>query len=528
MSSSQPSLQKEDHRVEPGEPVVRMDGISIEFPGVKALDNVSLRLFPGEVHSLMGENGAGKSTMIKALTGVYGIDAGTITVAGTSVSFAGPGEAQAAGIATVYQEVNLVTNLSVAENILLGREPRNAVGMINFRKMRTHARGVLASLNLDIDPGSPLASHSLAVQQLVAIARAIDIKAQVLILDEPTSSLDKREVEELFTVIRRVRDEGVAVLFVSHFLDQVYAISDRITVLRNGQFVGEYPVADLPRLQLISKMIGKDMEELQALEESGRRDAKARTEGASFITAEGVGRTGSIEPYDLEIHPGEVYGLAGLLGSGRTELVRLLFGADRHDSGTIKIKGEPVRIQSPRDALDKGVVLASENRKAEGLIGDLTVRDNIVLAMQAARGWVRQIPRKQQDEFADRYIKALDIRPANPEALVRNLSGGNQQKVLLGRWLLIEPKLLILDEPTRGIDIGAKAQIQKLVAELSDEGMSVVFISAEMEEVLRLAHRIGIMRDRHKIEDIENLGTTVNDIMGIIAAEAETAEGVAK
>ena len=523
MSSSQPEVSSPAGRPEV-EPVVLMDDIHIAFPGVKALDGVGLRLFPGEVHSLMGENGAGKSTLIKALTGVYGIDAGRIVVGGRPVSFAGPGEAQQAGIATVYQEVNLVTNLSVAENILLGREPRNRVGAISFRKMRAHARQVLASLNLDIDPGSPLASHSLAVQQLVAIARAVDVKAQVLILDEPTSSLDVREVEELFTVIRRVRDEGVAVLFVSHFLDQVYAISDRITVLRNGQLVGEYPVAELPRLQLISKMIGKDMAELQALEDSARREARERTAGAALLTARGVGRAGSVEPYDLELHPGEVHGLAGLLGSGRTELVRLLFGADRHDSGTIEIDGRPVRIASPRDALDQGIVLASENRKTEGLIGDLTVRDNIVLAMQAARGWVRQIPRRQQEELADKYIRALDIRPANPDALVRNLSGGNQQKVLLGRWLLVEPKLLILDEPTRGIDVGAKAQIQKLVADLSDEGMAVIFVSAEMEEVLRLSHRIGIMRDRRMIADIENRELTVNDIMGIIAAEAATEE----
>ncbi|MTD14003.1 ATP-binding cassette domain-containing protein [Nakamurella sp. YIM 132087] len=509
-------------RTPAGEPVVEMRDISITFPGVKALDGVGLRLFPGEVHAVMGENGAGKSTLIKALTGVYGIDSGTIAVNGQQVSFTGPAQAQESGIATVYQEVNLVTNLSVAENILLGREPRR-LGMIDFRRMRARAREVLRSLNLDIDPGSQLGAHSIAVQQLVAIARAVDIRAQVLILDEPTSSLDMREVAELFTVIRRVRDEGVAVLFVSHFLDQVYEISDRITVLRNGKLVGEYPVAALPRLQLVSKMIGKDLAALDALEEGTRREAGERVEGGAFLAAAGLGRTGSIQPYDLEVHPGEVVGLAGLLGSGRTELVRLLYGADRSDSGSVAIKGERVRLRSPREALDRGIAFASENRKAEGLIGDLSVRANIVLALQAARGWVRQIPRRQQDEIADKYIKALDIRPGNPDHLVRNLSGGNQQKVLLARWLLTRPKLLILDEPTRGIDVGAKAQIQKLVASLSDDGMAVIFISAELEEVLRLSHRIGILRDRRMVDEILNEGTTVNDIMGIIADDGSAA-----
>ena len=501
-----------------GTPVVEMRDISITFPGVKALQSVSLRLFPGEVHSLMGENGAGKSTLIKALTGVYAIDSGTITVGGIEVGFSGPAQAQAAGIATVYQEVNLVTNLSVAENIMLGREPRR-FGTVDFRRMRKHARSVLESLNLDIDPGSMLGTHSIAVQQLVAIARAIDIDAQVLVLDEPTSSLDVKEVAELFTLIRRVREHGVAVLFVSHFLDQVYEISDRITVLRNGELVGEYPVAQLPRLQLISKMIGKELSALDALEEGTKREAGRPAGTAPFLRADQLGRKGSIHPFDLTIHPGEVVGLAGLLGSGRTELARLLYAADRADSGSTSIGGTVVKLRGPRAALDHKIAFASENRKAEGLIGDLTIRANIVLAMQASRGWLRQIPRKQQDELTDKYIRALDIRPANPEALVRNLSGGNQQKVLLARWLIVEPELLILDEPTRGIDVGAKAQIQRLVATLSDDGLAVVYISAELEEVLRLSHRIAVLRDRHKVAELVNEDITVKDVMQIIAAE---------
>jgi simple sugar transport system ATP-binding protein len=316
----------------------------------------------------------------------------------------------------------------------------------------------------------------------------------------------------------------MAILFVTHFFEQMYAISDRITVLRNGELVGEYRVAELPRLQLVSKMIGKDLAALEALEEGTKREAVERTEGGAFLAAKALGRKGSIEPFDLEVHPGEVVGLAGLLGSGRTELVRLLYGADHSDTGATTIAGQDVKLRSPRQALNLKIAFASENRKAEGLIGDLSVRANIVLAMQAERGWTRQIPRRQQDELADRYIKALDIRPTSPDTLVRNLSGGNQQKVLLARWLLLEPNLLILDEPTRGIDVGAKAQIQKLVAGLSEKGMAVIFISAELEEVLRLSHRIGILRDRRMVDEIVNSeSTTVEDIMDIIAAEAQPA-----
>jgi monosaccharide-transporting ATPase len=508
-------------QVEPARPVIEMYGIDISFPGVRALQNVSFRLFPGEVHALMGENGAGKSTLIKALTGVYSIDSGSITMKGQAVSFSGPGQAQQAGVATVYQEVNLVTNLTVAENIMLGREPRR-LGMIDWRRMRKHAAEVLQRVNLTIDPRSLLSAHSIAIQQLVAIGRAIDVNAEVLVLDEPTSSLDVKEVAELMAVIRQVRDKGVAVLFVSHFLDQIYQIADRITVLRNGELVGEYFARELPRLQLVSKMIGKDLAVLEALEKGTKREAFDRVEGGALLSAKGLGRSGSIAPYDLDIHPGEIVGLAGLLGSGRTELVRLLYGADRSDTGSTTIAGHDIKLRSPRLALNQKIAFASENRKAEGLISDLSVRANIVLAMQADRGWVRQIPRRQQDEVADRYIKALDIRPVNPETLVRNLSGGNQQKVLLARWLLTEPNLLILDEPTRGIDVGAKAQIQKLVAGLADKGMAVIFISAELEEVLRLSHRVGILRDRHKVAEIVNSETTtVEDIMTIIAAETQ-------
>jgi len=503
-------------------PIIEMRDISISFPGVKALDTVSFRMFPGEVHSLMGENGAGKSTLIKALTGVYTIDSGTIELDGSPLSIASPAQAQAAGISTVYQEVNLLPNLSVAENIMLGREPRR-LGTIDWGAMRDRAAELLARLHLDIDPGSLLSSHSLAVQQLVAIARATDVDAKVLILDEPTSSLDADEVSELFRVIRGLKDDGVAILFVSHFLDQVYEISDRLTVLRNGALVGEYLTRELLRIELVHKMIGKELATLESLESKTR---VATVEGADaevpYFEAVGLGRKGSVEPTDLAIHEGEVVGLAGLLGSGRTEIARLVTGADRADSGESFVRGVRKRLRTPRSALRDRIAYSSEDRKREGIVEELSVRDNIVLALQADRGWFRRISKRRQDELAQSYISALGIRPANPDALVRNLSGGNQQKVLLARWLAVAPRLLVLDEPTRGIDVGAKAEIQKLVSSLADEGMAVLFISAELEEVLRLSHRIAVMRDRRKVADLPNEDVTVGQIMGLIASGAES------
>ncbi|QEO13939.1 sugar ABC transporter ATP-binding protein [Agromyces intestinalis] len=497
-------------------PVVEMRGISIEFPGVKALDGVDFRMFPGEVHSLMGENGAGKSTLIKALTGVYGVDSGTITLAGQGVSFSGPAQAQSAGISTVYQEVNLLSNLTVAENIMLGREPRR-FGSIDWRGTRRQAAAQLERLNLEIDPTSLLGDHSLAIQQLVAIARAMLVDAKVLILDEPTSSLDVDEVAELFRVIRALKEQGVAILFVSHFLDQVYEIADRLTVLRNGKLVGEYQTSEILRIDLVQKMIGKELASLEDLERRTRAAEVDDSDAHVFLRAEQIGRKGALQPVDLPVAEGEVVGLAGLLGSGRTELARLLGGIDRADSGRLALSGADVKLRTPRQAIKRRIAYSSENRRDEGVVGDLTVRDNIVLALQADRGWFRPIPRRRQDELTQSYIQALNIRPGNGEALVRNLSGGNQQKVLLARWLAIAPRLLILDEPTRGIDIGAKAEIQKLVFNLAENGMGVVYISAELEEVLRLSHRVAVLRDRQLVADLVNDGLTVDTLMALIA-----------
>lgn len=496
------------------QPLLQMQGIHKAFPGVKALSGVNFRLFPGEVHALMGENGAGKSTLIKVLTGVYSIDQGAVMLEQRPVKIHSPQDAQNAGISTVYQEVNLCPNLSVAENIYIGREPRQ-FGCIQWKQLNRNAALLLKErMNLDIDVTLPLHSYSVAIQQLTAIARALSISAKVLILDEPTSSLDRGETEQLFKVIRRLKKEGLAVLFVTHFLDQVYEISNRITILRSGELIGEYKAAELPRIELVSKMIGK---ELQLLETLPKQEGQAETGKIPLLEAKGLGKAGGIAPFDLTIHEGEIVGLAGLLGSGRTELARLLFAADRADHGSVRWKGAGKTPQTPRQAIDLGMAFCSENRKAEGIIDDLTVRENMILALQASMGWFKSIPRKRQDELADRYIRALNINPPRSEQLIKNLSGGNQQKVLLARWLLTEPKLLLLDEPTRGIDIGAKAEIQKLVLSLAQKGMAVLFISSELEEVLRVSDRIAVLRDRRKVKELTRGDMTPNQVMQAIA-----------
>jgi simple sugar transport system ATP-binding protein len=495
--------------------IVEMRGITISFPGVLALDNVDFFLRPGEVHSLMGENGAGKSTLIKALTGVYPIDSGSIDVSGSSRVFHSTFEAEAAGISTVYQEINLCANLSVGENVMLGHEPRKA-GRIDWRAVHRLAAEHLEGLGISIDTRSLLSNHSIAVQQLVAISRAMVLDAKVLVLDEPTSSLDRGEVEQLFSVIRDLRDKGAAILFVSHFLDQVYEISDRITVLRNGKLVGEYLAGDLPREDLVTKMIGKQLDVLEAISETAAREID-RT-ATPILKATDVGRRGVLEPADLDVFDGEIVGIAGLLGSGRTELVRLLYGADRADSGQIEVEGTPAKLSSPRHAIDRRIAFSSEDRRAEGILSDLTVAENIVLGIQARKG-LRKIRRSKQDAVVSEYMAALDVRPADPDMVAGNLSGGNQQKVLIARWLATAPELLILDEPTRGIDVGTKADLQRKVAELSEKGLSVIFISSELEEVLRLAQRVVVMRDRKCIGELASTNFDLDGLVDFIANE---------
>lgn len=493
-----------------------MEGITKEFPGVKALSDVHLKLYPGEVHALMGENGAGKSTLIKVLTGVYTFDKGSVTLEGKPIRVTNPLEAQNLGISTVYQEVNLCSNLSVMENIFIGREIMKR-GRLDWKEMTRQAKELLKTrLNLDIDVTKQLSSYSVAIQQMIAIARSLKVSAKVLILDEPTSSLDQNEVKQLFTVIQKLKNEGLAIVFVSHFLEQIYEITDRLTVLRNGKWIGEYMTKEIDRLDLVAKMIGRDLDELET---TARENIGAETEKKKlFLQGKNISRKGKIAPFDLDIHEGEIVGLAGLLGSGRTELARLLFGADKADSGEIKINGKKTNLTSPKQAITNGIAFCSENRKTEGIIADLTIRENMILAMQGIQGWFKYIPKKRQIEIADEYIKLLNINPPNPEQYIKNLSGGNQQKVLLARWLITNPDLFILDEPTRGIDVGAKAEIQKLMLSLSKEGKSILFVSSEIEEVLRTCRKIAVLRDHEKVAEIENnQDVTQKDIMKSMA-----------
>ena len=478
----------------PEAPILEIRHLSKGFPGVRALVGVDFFLRRGEIHALMGENGAGKSTLIKVLTGVYPRDGGEILFEGRPFAAGSPHEAQEQGISTVYQEVNLVPNLSVAENLLLGRQPTRG-GFIDGREMRRRAVAILERLNLHVDVNQLLGDCSIAVQQMVAIGRALEFESKILILDEPTSSLDAGEVEQLFKVMRKLKAEGHAILFVTHFVDQVYAVSDRITVLRNGELVGQFETARLPKVELISKLLGKALLELESVA-TAKAEAASERVGEPVLRVQGLGKAGVLERFDLEIHAGEVLGLAGLLGSGRTELASLIFGIEKPDQGEVTVQGEKVRLNSPLRALQSGIGLCPEDRKSEGIIEDLSLRENIILALQVKQGWFRNIPRARQEEIAERYIKLLDIRTPTAAQAIKNLSGGNQQKAIVARWLATQPSLLILDEPTRGIDVGAKAEIQKLILSLSEKGMAVLFISSELDEVLRCADRIAVLRDK--------------------------------
>jgi galactofuranose transport system ATP-binding protein len=496
-------------------PLLEIIGLTKSFPGVKALDGVGVALQRGEIHALMGENGAGKSTLIKVLTGVFPREAGETRLEGQVIAPRSPREAESLGISTVYQEVNLIPHLSVAENICLGRQP-TWFGVIRWGAIVRRARAALARLDLSLDVSRQLSSYSIAIQQLVAIARALDISAKLLILDEPTSSLDRTEVEELFKKLRKLRDGGLGIIFITHFLDQVYEISDSITVLRNGRRVGCFATRDLPRINLVSHMIGKAVQQVVALEQKRASTASIRSE-EPILEARGLGRKGFLQPLDLDVRPGEVVGLAGLLGSGRTETARLLFGVDRPDQGTIRIGRQAVRFNSPRAAIRCRIALTPEDRKVAGIIPNLTVRENIVLALQASRGSWRRLPVAEQEKLTDRFIRALDIKTPNREQIIRNLSGGNQQKVLLARWLAIEPRLFVLDEPTRGIDVGAKAEVEKLIQSLRQEGLGVVFISSELEEVVRQSQRVVVLRDRRKVDELTEGEISEEAIMHSIA-----------
>ena len=495
-------------------PVLALAGVDKAFTGVRALHNVGLRLFAGEVHALMGQNGAGKSTLIKVLTGVYAADAGSMELEGQAIRPRSPLDAQRLGISTVYQEVNLCPNLSVAENVFAGRYPRKAL-RIDWDAMNRGTRELLAGLNLDIDVTRLLSSYPVAVQQMVAIARALSVSAKVLILDEPTSSLDEDEVQRLFAAIRRLKSQGMAVLFVTHFLDQVYALADRITVLRNGEFVGEWLAPELPAPALIAAMVGRELVARRAATEAPTSVAAQPAE----FELRGLGRKGLLQPTDLALRAGEVLGLAGLLGSGRTELAQLVFGLQQADTGELRVGDRPARITCPSDAVQLGIGLLPEDRKTDGIVPELSVRENIILALQAKRGMWNCLSGEEQSQLAEKFIKALGIKAANAEMPIGLLSGGNQQKALLARWLATHPKLLILDEPTRGVDVAAKLEIMDEILQLAAEGMAVLFISSEIDEVVRVSHRVAVLRDRRKVGELP-AGAQEHDVYHLIAEQA--------
>ena len=495
--------------------VLSMRGICKYFPGVRALQNVDFTLRRGEIHALMGENGAGKSTLIKVITGVYPKDEGHMFVDGykDEINIRSPQDAQNHGISTVYQEITLCPNLTVAENMYIGRGNYRT---IKWKEMEKKAGALLDSLNIPARPKQQLGSCSLAVQQMVAIARAVDTDCKVLILDEPTSSLDDKEVAMLFKLMRDLKARGVGIIFVTHFLEQVYEVCDRITVLRNGELVGEYAIQNLPQVELVAKMMGKELEGLSDI----KAHDKPIDDGAVVYEASGLSSS-EARPFDFRIARGEVNGFTGLLGSGRSESVRAIFGADRVTGGHVKVNGKDVKIAKPFDAMKQGIGYLPEDRKRDGIIADLSVRDNIILALQVMKGFFKPLSAAEKEKFADEYIKTLGIKTASADTPIKSLSGGNQQKVILARWLLTYPSYLILDEPTRGIDIGTKTEIQRLVLQLADEGVSVTFISSEIEEMLRTCSRLIVMRDRNIVGELRGSELTQGNVMRTIAGGAE-------
>ena len=497
------------------ESILKMEGICKSFPGVRALDNVDFALRKGEIHALMGENGAGKSTLIKVITGVYEKDAGRIVLDGKPIHFKSPQEAQNSGIGTVYQEITLCPNLTVAENMFIGRG-RNA--FVQWKQMNGKAIKLLDSLGIPASPTQELTSCSLAVQQMIAIARAVDMDCKILILDEPTSSLDEDEVNKLFELMRELKARGVGIIFITHFLEQVYEISDRITVLRNGALIGEYETSKLPQIELISKMMGKALDDVTKIR---KHEPLTSDNSVPVFEGEALSSAAGVRPFNFTIQKGEVNGFAGLLGSGRSESARAIFAADKVTGGEVRMKGKRVKIKTPLHAMKQGIGYLPEDRKGDGIIDELSVRDNIILALQVIKGFFRPFSRKQAEEFADEYTKKLNIKTPSSNTPIKSLSGGNQQKVILARWLLTHPEYLILDEPTRGIDVGTKVEIQKLVLKLAEDGMSLTFISSEIDEMLRTCSRMIVMKDREIVGELSGMNLTEHDVMHVIAQGGE-------
>jgi ribose transport system ATP-binding protein len=509
----------------PSEPLLDMRDIVKTFPGVVALAGAHLTVGRGEIHGLVGQNGAGKSTLIKILTGALRADSGPIVVDGAPVGFRTAQHAPARGVGTVYQEINLVPYRSIAENIFMGREPRR-LGFIDWRRMHREATEVRARMGRRLRVTQPLMTLNVATQQMIAIARAVSFNARLVVMDEPTSSLDDREVATLFDVIGRLRASGVSVIFITHRLDELYEVCDRVTVMRDGQTVDSRAMADISRLELVARMLGRDLGEMREEAQTAFTEGKPPTD-RPVLDADHLESGRALRDASVSVNAGEIVGLAGLLGSGRTETARAIFGADPLDAGEVRLAEQPVRFASPRDAIDAGIGFCSEDRKGEGIIPYLSVRENLTLAALPLLSRNGIVSKERQAEIVDRYMKRLGIRAAGPEQPIRELSGGNQQKVLLARWMCLAPRLLILDEPTRGIDVGAKAEIQRLINELADDGLGVLMISSEMEELTEGSDRVVVLRDGRTVATLDRDEVSADAIMAAMAhgdGEAAAAE----
>jgi len=504
-------------------PVLEVIGVDKRFAGVVALKGVSFTLAPGDVHALVGENGAGKSTLIKVITGVYQPDSGQVRLSGSPVQFGRPAAAQDAGISTIYQEVNLIALQSVARNVYYGREPRNRLGLIDFRRMNRDAEALFTEYGIAIDVRRPLRSLGLGLQQMVALARAVSVDAKVVIMDEPTSSLEPREVETLFRIIRLLHDRGVAIVYVSHKMDELYRICNRVTVMRDGAVVHSGDLAGLSRLELVSLMLGRDMSTVQREGQTEFGGSHA-SDGPPMLAVHGLRNRHELHGISFDVRPGEVLGLGGLLGAGRSETAKAVAGSLALDEGSVSVDGAVVRRRSPAASLRAGVALLSEDRKVEGIVPNLSVRENIVLAALPRLSRFGLASRAKQDALVDTFMKRLRIKASSPDQLVSELSGGNQQKVLLARWLCTEPKVLLLDEPTRGIDVGAKAEVQSLIEGLAAQGLAVVLISSELEELLEGSDRIIVLKDGAVIGELDGHDVGQDQLMTMLASVSASEE----
>jgi ribose transport system ATP-binding protein len=501
--------------------LLEVNDVSKIFPGVRALDQVSFTLQPGEVHALVGENGAGKSTLIKVLTGVYQPDGGELRYRDAPAQFGTPMDAQQAGISTIYQEVNLVPLMSVAQNLFLGREPRTGLGLIDRKRMDREAREILTGYGVTTDVRRQLGTLALGAQQMVALARAVMVDAKVVIMDEPTSSLEPREVQTLFGVIRDLHARGIGIVYVSHRLDELYQICDTVTILRDGKLVHTGKLADLERIKLVSLMLGRDMAEVRregATAFSGA--ATGDTDAPPVLRVRKLNSRHKLHDVSFDVRPGEVVGLGGLLGAGRSETIKAIGGAYHLDSGDIQVDGKDLKKPTPVRAVEFGIAVQPEDRKAEGIVPGLSVRENIALAVLPRVSRFGFVSDSKVNEIVDRYIKRLRIKASSPDQAVGDLSGGNQQKVLLARLLATDPKVLLLDEPTRGIDVGAKAEVQSLIDELASEGLGVVLVSSDAEELVEGSGRVVVLRDGVVVGTLTGDQVTTEDLMATIATEA--------